>query len=131
MIDLEYRKRMDDQKKLASDRLKKNAEWNKANKPKKEKKQMQIKEASGFILWFMQWCRFGGWTSLWDTIYIQPQFMYMVNCDNSLIKHEQTHIAQMKRYGKFMFMVRYCWLFLIHGYTNHPLEIEARKAARE
>lgn len=38
MIDLEYRKRMDDQKKLASDRLKKNTEWNKANKPKKEKK---------------------------------------------------------------------------------------------
>ena len=42
---------------------------------------MQIKEASGFILWFMQWCRFGGWTSLWDTIYIQPQFQMLDSGD--------------------------------------------------
>ena len=45
-----------------------------------------------------------------------------------LIRHEQAHWAQYERMGALGFYITYAWLWLRHGYRNHPLEIEARAA---
>ena len=45
-----------------------------------------------------------------------------------LIRHEQAHWAQYRRMGALGFYITYAWLWLRHGYRNHPLEIEARAA---
>jgi hypothetical protein len=45
-----------------------------------------------------------------------------------LIKHEMAHWLQYKRMGAVRFYAAYLWGLLRHGYQNHPMEIEARKA---
>jgi hypothetical protein len=38
------------------------------------------------------------------------------------------HWAQYQRMGAVRFYAVYLWLLLRHGYQNHPMEIEARRA---
>ena len=45
-----------------------------------------------------------------------------------LIRHEQAHWRQWQRMGTVRFYATYIWLWLRHGYRNHPMEIEAREA---
>jgi hypothetical protein len=45
-----------------------------------------------------------------------------------LIRHEQAHWKQWQRMGTIGFYTEYLWGLLRHGYRNHPMEIEARKA---
>lgn len=45
-----------------------------------------------------------------------------------LFKHENTHIEQVKRDGKFKFLIKYIWYLLRYGYKNNPYEVEARQA---
>ena len=80
--------------------------------------------AHGPILWYMQLFGFAGWTSLWGVCYYMPGWE---NVD-WLIRHEETHLAQMKRDGKIKYMVRYLWQWATKGYLNIDYEIEARAA---
>lgn len=48
----------------------------------------------------------------------------------SLLRHEQAHWAQYERYGLIGFYARYIFYSLRYGYRNHPMEIEARAAAK-
>lgn len=45
-----------------------------------------------------------------------------------LQRHEQVHLDQIQKYGGLGFLFRYVIGFLRHGYWNHPMEIEARRA---
>ena len=70
----------------------------------------------------MKLCRFQGWTSYWNTIYLDPKYL----TDERLIRHEMTHIKQMEEEGKFKFTCRYLWWTLKYGYQDNPYEVEAR-----
>jgi len=45
-----------------------------------------------------------------------------------LLRHERAHVEQYARYGVTGFLVRYIWYQLKYGYTDNPLEKEARRA---
>jgi hypothetical protein len=78
--------------------------------------------ASGPILWYMKLMGFKGWTSLWGVCYYCPGWEHR----EWLIRHEETHLAQMRRDGKIVYMVKYLYWWVVKGYKNHPYEIEAR-----
>ena len=44
---------------------------------------------------------------------------------NRHYRHELQHCYQVKRMGRIKFYASYIWLWLRHGYNNHPYEIEA------
>ncbi len=83
---------------------------------------VEIKPWFGPIKWYMKLCRFQGWTSYWNTIYLDPKYL----TDERLIRHEMTHIKQMDEEGKFKFTCRYLWWTLKYGYQDNPYEVEAR-----
>lgn len=39
-------------------------------------------------------------------------------------EHEQIHVRQIQRMGGVRFLATYAWLWLRHGYANHPMERE-------
>jgi hypothetical protein len=45
-----------------------------------------------------------------------------------VMRHECCHVTQYARLGFFGFLVRYLWYTIRYGYTNNPLEVEARYA---
>ena len=49
----------------------------------------------------------------------------------ALLAHELAHVDQWQRLGPVVFVWRYCRDFWRYGYTDHPLEEEARAAAAE
>lgn len=66
---------------------------------------------------------------------IDPIFLNILTIgDNNLIpatlyKHEQTHIQQVKKYGRIKFIFKYLYYNIKYGYYNNPFEVEARKEA--
>lgn len=52
--------------------------------------------------------------------------------ENELIaKHEAVHWAQYERMGALKYYGTYLWQSIRHGYTDHPMEVEAREQSRE
>ena len=51
--------------------------------------------------------------------------------DEKWVKHEICHLQQFKKHGKFIFIIKYLWESMRHGYYNNKYEIEARKAEVE
>lgn len=45
-----------------------------------------------------------------------------------LQRHEQVHLDQIARMGALPFLWRYLIGLIQHGYWNHPMEVEARRA---
>lgn len=88
---------------------------------------MQVKTASGILLWLMRKLGFKGWTSFWNTIYIVPGF----ENEAWLLNHEKKHLEQIQRDGRFKFTVVYLFWLLKYGYKMNPYEIEARAAERK
>jgi len=80
--------------------------------------------AAGLILWYMRLCNFQGWTSFWGAIYLAPGYEQ----DQRLLRHERQHLAQMRRDGKLIYLIKYSYWLLRYGYRNNPYEIEARAA---
>lgn len=66
---------------------------------------------------------------------IDPIFLNILTIgDNNLIpiklyKHEQVHIEQVKREGRFKFICKYLYYNIKYGYKNNPYEVEAREVA--
>lgn len=50
---------------------------------------------------------------------------------HELLLHEACHFIQFRRYGTLGFVLRYAWHTLTVGYLSNPLEIEARRFARQ
>lgn len=84
----------------------------------------QIKTARGPVLWYMRLCGFYGWASLWDTVYVRPGYERVPR----LKLHEFTHLEQMQRDGKTIFLLKYVYWLCKYGYKNNPYEVEARLA---
>lgn len=67
---------------------------------------------------------FAAAVSPWRTIYVLPEYRN----DETLIRHEVAHLAQMDRDGWLRFWVLCVWWYFVPGYDRSPYEIEAREA---
>jgi hypothetical protein len=85
---------------------------------------MTPKPAPRIIRWILRKTGFAGVCLAPWGIYILAE---RIN-DERLIKHEMAHWLQYKRMGAVRFYAAYLWGLLRHGYQDHPMEIEARKA---
>ena len=85
---------------------------------------MTPRPAPHLIRWFLRTFGYGGITLPPLGIYILPEHL----ANQRLIRHEQAHWRQWQRMGTVRFYAAYIWLWLRHGYRNHPLELEARAA---
>lgn len=47
------------------------------------------------------------------------------------VKHELCHIRQFKEHGYLLFMLKYVWESILHGYHNNKYEVEARNSEHE
>lgn len=91
----------------------------------------KIKPAKHLIAGFLRFQGFWALTAPWGVIYVLPEILGAMLLDHEiypLIRHEREHEAQMKRDGRALFMVKYCWYCLRHGYWDNPYEIAARNA---
>lgn len=77
---------------------------------------------------WMQFWRYYGLATPWGVIYYIDE---VSSNDQSLRRHEKTHIRQMERDGIFKYMVMYNYYWIVKGYKNNPYEMEARKAERD
>jgi hypothetical protein len=81
------------------------------------------KLATGVIKWYLVTFKYVAITMPWFTIY----YLNKEGISNiRLRKHEMAHIEQMKRDGRFMFLVKYFYYLARYGYRQNPYEVEAR-----
>ena len=62
--------------------------------------------------------------TIWPFIFVLPEY----KGNKRLIRHEQKHIEQWKRYWIIGFLPVYLWQFFTDGYAHMELENEAREA---
>ena len=48
--------------------------------------------------------------------------------DERWVKHELCHVKQFHQNGYLLFILKYLWESIKHGYFNNRYEVEARKA---
>jgi len=48
--------------------------------------------------------------------------------DEKWVKHELCHVKQFQQNGFMVFIVKYLWESIMHGYFNNKYEAEAREA---
>ena len=48
--------------------------------------------------------------------------------DEKWVKHELCHVRQFQQNGYVIFIVKYLWESIKHGYFNNKYEVEAREA---
>lgn len=82
----------------------------------------KLKTATGVIRWYLKTTGFAGITLPPFGIYILAEH----RDDIALQNHELVHWQQYQALGVVKFYAKYLWLLLKHGYTNHPMEKEAR-----
>lgn len=51
--------------------------------------------------------------------------------DKNWLKHELCHVKQFKQHGYLLFITKYLWESLKHGYYNNKYEVEARAAEKK
>ena len=85
-----------------------------------------VKPARGLVRWWLKLTGYAGITLPPFGVYILSERLN----DEALIRHEQVHWQQAQRMGTLKFYAVYLWLLMRHGYTDHPMEIEARAAER-
>lgn len=85
---------------------------------------MNVKTATGLIAAYMRSCKFDGWASFWNVIYVLPGF----ENDQRLLRHERCHLEQIERDGRLVFSIKYLYWLCRYGYQKCPYEVEARKA---
>ncbi|MGH2563769.1 MAG: DUF4157 domain-containing protein [Ginsengibacter sp.] len=51
--------------------------------------------------------------------------------DETWVKHEVCHLQQFERHGRFIFIIKYLWESIRHGYYDNKYEVEARRAEKE
>jgi hypothetical protein len=65
---------------------------------------------------------------LGNTIHLHNVTTKAFSEDKSWLKHELCHVEQFKRHGFFMFLIKYLYESIKHGYYNNKFEEEARAA---
>ena len=84
----------------------------------------RFKPARGLVRWILDW---GGYAAIvlpTRTIYICEEYFN----HNHIRRHECAHLAQWDRDGFTKFWFRIVYGFMVNGYNQSPLEIEARQA---
>lgn len=66
--------------------------------------------------------------TLGSTIYVRG---HLTRRPRSLLAHELAHVRQFQRQGWLRMSAAYATLWLQHGYTQHPMEVEARGVEKE
>ena len=51
--------------------------------------------------------------------------------DKKWVKHEVCHLKQFHKHGHFIFILKYLWESMRHGYHQNKYEEEARRAEEE
>lgn len=85
---------------------------------------MKIRTATGPLAWYMRACKFDGWASFWNTVYVLPGFEQ----NERLLRHERMHLEQIERDGRLVFSIKCLYWLCRYGYKKCPYEIEARAA---
>lgn len=85
---------------------------------------MTPRPAPHLIRWFLRTTGFAGVCLPPLGIYILAEHLG----SQRLLRHEQAHWAQYQRLGWWRFVWAYLTGLIRHGYQNHPMEIEARRA---
>lgn len=80
--------------------------------------------APHLIRWFLRTTGYAGICLAPWGIYILAEHLG----SQRLIRHEQAHWEQYQRLGWWRFVWAYLTGLIRHGYWNHPMEIEARRA---
>ena len=62
------------------------------------------------------------------TIHLHKVSRQQFLADEKWVMHEVCHLQQFKKHGTFIFILKYVWESLKHGYYNNKYEVEARKA---
>ena len=62
------------------------------------------------------------------TIHLHNTTKQFFLSDEKWVKHELCHIKQFEQNGYVLFIAKYLWESLKHGYQNNRYEIEAREA---
>ena len=89
----------------------------------------KVKVATGIVKWWMNRNDFQGWVGFNDTIYIlnEPTISaYSKEKFAKLMKHELTHLDDIKKLGIINFSIQYVWQYIWHGYENNYFEVKAR-----
>ncbi len=59
-------------------------------------------------------------------LYNTPKNKFLLN--ERWLKHEVCHVKQFKQNGYLIFIAKYLWESIKHGYHNNKYEVEAREA---
>ena len=62
-------------------------------------------------------------------LYNVPKHQFLQN--EKWVKHEVCHLKQFQKHGNFIFILKYLWESLQHGYHQNKYEKEARRAEEE
>jgi hypothetical protein len=54
-------------------------------------------------------------------------FTRMPTLPPHVLRHEEVHVRQWRRYGYVRFSLRYLWYQMRYGYDRNPFEVEARQ----
>ena len=84
---------------------------------------VKIQTARHVVRWVLRRTGYGAITMPWQTVYVLPERVK----DAGLIKHEMVHVEQIKRLGAWRWTWQYLSGLARYGYTDNPLEVEARK----
>ena len=85
---------------------------------------MTPRPAPRLVRWYLNLTGYDGITLPPWGVFIRRECL----ADSRLCRHEMAHWTQYQRMGAVKFYAVYLWLLLRHGYQNHPMEIEARRA---
>lgn len=84
---------------------------------------VKIQTARHVVRRFLRRTGYGAITMPWQTVYVLPERIR----DAGLIRHELVHVEQIQRLGPWKWAALYVWHLVRHGYTDSPLEVEARE----
>ncbi len=63
-----------------------------------------------------------------NTIYLYNTSKKQFLLNERWLKHELCHIKQFQEHGYVIFIAKYLWESIKHGYHNNKYEVEAREA---
>lgn len=65
---------------------------------------------------------------LGDTVHLHNTAKVSFLNDERWLKHEVCHLRQFRENGFLLFIFKYLWQSLLHGYHKNKYEVEAREA---
>ena len=83
------------------------------------------------ILWIFKKVSKAERVAMIDPIFKNVMTLAAYEVDEETYAHEQRHLEQVERDGRFKFIFKYLWYNIRYGYENNPYEVEARGETAE